>query len=57
MRSDRWLGKNTIDVFESDGSEPLVGYLPMKMSCLFAYFLEASPAIMLIAIVIGCYNM
>ena len=45
--------KNTIGVFKSDDPETLVGHLPIEISCLLTYFLEASPENKLNAIVIG----
>ena len=34
--------KNAIGVFKSDDPETLVGHLPIEISCLLTYFLEAS---------------
>ena len=45
--------KNAIGVFKSDDPETLVGHLPIEISCLLTYFLEASPENKLNAIVIG----
>ena len=45
--------KNAIGVFKSDDPETLVGPLPIEISCLLTYFLEASPENKLNAIVIG----
>ena len=45
--------KNAIGVFKSDEPESLVGRLPIEISCLLTYFLEASPENKLNAIVIG----
>ena len=45
--------KNVIGVFKSDDPETLVGHLPIEISCLLTYFLEASPENKLNAIVIG----
>ena len=39
--------------FKSDDPETLVGHLPIEISCLLTYFLEASPENKLNAIVIG----
>ena len=35
--------RNAIGIFKSGQSEILVGHLPIELSCLFKYFLEASP--------------
>ena len=45
--------KNAIGVFKSDDPETLVGHLPIEISFLLTYFLEASPENKLNAIVIG----
>ena len=45
--------KNAIGLFKSDDPETLVGHLPIEISCLLTYFLEASPENKLNAIVIG----
>ena len=45
--------KNAIGTFKSDDPETLVGHLPIEISCLLTYFLEASPENKLNAIVIG----
>ena len=45
--------KNAVGVFKSDDPETLVGHLPIEISCLLTYFLEASPENKLNAIVIG----
>ena len=45
--------KNAIGVFKSDDPETLVRHLPIEISCLLTYFLEASPENKLNAIVIG----
>ena len=45
--------KNATGVFKSDDPETLVGHLPIEISCLLTYFLEASPENKLNAIVIG----
>ena len=45
--------KNAIGVFKSDDPETVVGHLPIEISCLLTYFLEASPENKLNAIVIG----
>ena len=45
--------KNATGVFKSDNPETLVGHLPIEISCLLTYFLEASPENKLNAIVIG----
>ena len=45
--------KNAIGVFKTGDPETLVGYLPIELSCLLKYFLEASPENNLIAVVTG----
>ena len=45
--------KNAIGVFKSDDPETLVGHLPIEISCLLTYFLEASPENKLNVIVTG----
>ena len=45
--------KNAIGVFKSDDPETLVGHLPIEISCVLTYFLEASPENKLNAIIIG----
>ena len=45
--------KNAIGVFKLDDPETLVGHLPVEISCLLTYLLEASPENKLNAIVIG----
>ena len=45
--------KNTIGVCKTGDPETLVGHLPIELSCLLKYFLEASPENNLIAVVMG----
>ena len=45
--------KNAIAVFKSDDPETLVRQLPIEISCLLTYLLEASPENKLNTIVIG----
>ena len=46
-------GKNAIGAFKTGDPETLVGHLPIELSCLLKYFLEASPENNLIAVVTG----
>ena len=43
--------KNAIGVFKTGDPETLVGHLPIELSCLLKYLLEASPEKNLIAVV------
>ena len=43
--------KNAICVFKTGDPETLVGHLPIELSCLLKYFLDASPENNLIAVV------
>ena len=45
--------KNAIGVFKTGDPETLVGHLPIELSCLLKYFLQASPENNLIAVVTG----
>ena len=45
--------KNAIGVFKTGDPETMVAHLPIELSCLLKYFLEASPENNLIAVVSG----
>ena len=45
--------KNPIGVFKTGDPETLLAHLPIELSCLIKYFLEASPENNLIAAVMG----